>query len=76
MYYLPIPVLVDQMICPTFGLLTLPFLRKIFLKHSVNVVHGHSAFSPLAHEAILIARIMGLHTVFTDHSLFGFANLR
>ena len=32
------------------------------------------AFSTLGHEAMLHARTMGLRTVFTDHSLFGFAD--
>jgi hypothetical protein len=37
-------------------------------------VHGHASLSSLCHEAILHARTMGLRTVFTDHSLFGFAD--
>lgn len=32
------------------------------------------AFSTLCHDALLHARTMGLHTLFTDHSLFGFAD--
>jgi hypothetical protein len=40
----------------------------------VTVVSGRQAFSTLAHEAILHARTLGLKTVFTDHSLFGFAD--
>ena len=32
------------------------------------------AFSTMAHEAIMHARTMGLPAVFTDHSLFGFAD--
>ncbi|KAK9744016.1 PIGA (GPI anchor biosynthesis) [Popillia japonica] len=40
----------------------------------IDIVHGHSAFSALAHEAILIGSLLGLKTVFTDHSLFGFAD--
>jgi len=32
------------------------------------------AFSPLCHEALLHARTMGIRAVFTDHSLFGFAD--
>ena len=32
------------------------------------------AFSTLCHDALLHARTMGLRTVFTDHSLFGFAD--
>jgi phosphatidylinositol glycan class A protein len=37
-------------------------------------MHGHAAFSVLAIEAILHARTMGFPVVFTDHSLFGFAD--
>lgn len=72
-YYLPIPAFHDQCILPTM-LVSLPFLRVIFLRNNINIVHGHSAFSPLAHEALFHAKLMGLHTVFTDHSLFGFAD--
>lgn len=32
------------------------------------------AFSTMAHEAIMHARTMGYRVVFTDHSLFGFAD--
>lgn len=32
------------------------------------------AFSTMAHEAVMHARTMGLPCVFTDHSLFGFAD--
>jgi len=32
------------------------------------------AFSSLAHEAMLHARTMGTKVVYTDHSLFGFAD--
>jgi glycosyltransferase involved in cell wall biosynthesis len=37
-------------------------------------VHGHQAFSVLANEAMLHARTMSYPVVFTDHSLFGFAD--
>lgn len=37
-------------------------------------VHGHSAFSSLAHEALMVASLLSLPTVFTDHSLFGFSD--
>jgi glycosyltransferase involved in cell wall biosynthesis len=37
-------------------------------------VHAHQAFSVLGNEAILHARTMGHPVVFTDHSLFGFAD--
>jgi phosphatidylinositol glycan class A protein len=72
-YYLPFPTFYNQCILPTL-LTTLPVLRSIFARERVDVVHGHSAFSTLAHEAMFHARAMGLKAVFTDHSLFGFAD--
>lgn len=75
---------------------SLPLIRYIFLREEIQIIHGHSAFSALAHEGMLIGRLMGLkvsfdgyikatsfqrwlltlylQTVFTDHSLFGFAD--
>ena len=53
---------------------SLPFLKHIFGKEQIQIVHGHSAFSTLAHEALFVASLLGLGTVFTDHSLFGFAD--
>ena len=35
-------------------------LRRIFLFERVSIVHGHSAFSTLCHEALLCASCMGL----------------
>ena len=32
------------------------------------------SFSALAHETMFHAKTMGIHTIFTDHSLFGFAD--
>nr|CAG4650115.1 EOG090X0515 [Sida crystallina] len=72
-YYLPIKTFYDQVTLPTL-IAPLAFLRYIFIRESVEIVHGHSAFSTLAHEAMLIAQLMRLKTVFTDHSLFGFAD--
>lgn len=64
----------DQVVLPTIYSF-LPILRYIFIRESIDVVHGHQAFSPLAHEGILHARTMGIHACFTDHSLFGFADV-
>merc|ERR1719412_2283569 len=50
-------------------------LRHIFRRESIQIVHGHAAFSALAHEALFVGSLLGLGTVFTDHSLFGFADL-
>lgn len=72
-YYLPIKPIYNQCVLPTVYT-TLPLLRNIFIRERITVVHGHSAFSTLAHEAMLHARTMGIKAVFTDHSLFGFAD--
>nr|XP_022342602.1 phosphatidylinositol N-acetylglucosaminyltransferase subunit A-like isoform X1 [Crassostrea virginica] len=72
-YYLPFLPFYNQCILPTI-FTTFPLLRNIFIREQVTIVHGHSAFSTLAHEAMFHARTLGLRTVFTDHSLFGFAD--
>lgn len=51
-----------------------PMFRNIVLREQIEIVHGHASLSSLCHEAILHGRSMGLRTVFTDHSLFGFAD--
>ncbi|PVH97099.1 glycosyltransferase family 4 protein [Periconia macrospinosa] len=51
-----------------------PMFRNIVIRERIEIVHGHASLSNLCHEAILHARTMGLRTVFTDHSLFGFAD--
>lgn len=73
-YYLPIKVCYNQCILPT-AICNVPMLRAVLLREQVDVVHGHSAFSALAHEALMVGSLLGLKTVFTDHSLFGFADL-
>nr|KAI8731792.1 phosphatidylinositol N-acetylglucosaminyltransferase subunit A [Biomphalaria glabrata] len=72
-YYLPFPPFYNQCVLPTI-FPTFPLLRNVFIRENIQIVHGHSAFSTLGHEAMFHARTMGLKTVFTDHSLFGFAD--
>ena len=72
-YYLPIVPFYNKSILPTI-FCSLPYLRQIFLTERVNIVHGHSAFSSLGHEALLVASLLEIATVFTDHSLFGFSD--
>ncbi|XP_064407061.1 phosphatidylinositol N-acetylglucosaminyltransferase subunit A-like isoform X2 [Halichondria panicea] len=72
-YYLPLQtVLYGQVTLPTL-ISAMPLLRDILLREDISILHAHGAFSALGHEGILDAGMMGLHTVFTDHSLFGFA---
>ncbi|KAF6197968.1 hypothetical protein GE061_007713 [Apolygus lucorum] len=72
-FYLPIKPFYNQAILPTM-IGSLPLIRYILVRERIDIVHGHSAFSSLAHEVMIIGKLMGLKTVFTDHSLFGFAD--
>ena len=72
-YYLPFWVVYNQCTLPTL-FTSFPLIRYILIREQINIVHGHSAFSALAHEVMFHAKTLGLKTVFTDHSLFGFAD--
>ncbi|KAL5744362.1 hypothetical protein ACOSQ2_027478 [Xanthoceras sorbifolium] len=73
-YYLPWRPFIMQNTLPTFyG--TLPIIRTILIREKIALVHGHQAFSTLCHEALMHARTMGYKAVFTDHSLYGFADV-
>lgn len=72
-YYVPFLVIYRETTFPTvFSFF--PVFRNIVIRERIEIVHGHASLSSLCHEAILHARTMGLRTVFTDHSLFGFAD--
>ncbi|XP_005185912.2 phosphatidylinositol N-acetylglucosaminyltransferase subunit A [Musca domestica] len=73
-YYLPIKVFYAQSILPTM-ICNAPLIRAVLIREQIEIVHGHSAFSALGHEAMIVGSLLGLKTVFTDHSLFGFADL-
>ncbi|XP_031563724.1 N-acetylglucosaminyl-phosphatidylinositol biosynthetic protein-like [Actinia tenebrosa] len=72
-YYIPMGIFHNQCVLPTLYT-DMPILRYIFIRERITLVHGHSAFSTLCHDALLHARTMGIKCVFTDHSLFGFAD--
>ncbi|KAE9600592.1 hypothetical protein Lal_00046226 [Lupinus albus] len=72
-YYVPWRPFIMQNTFPTvYGLL--PIMRTILIRERITIVHGHQAFSTLCHEALVHARTMGYKVVFTDHSLYGFAD--
>uniref|UniRef100_A0A914ZUQ3 phosphatidylinositol N-acetylglucosaminyltransferase n=1 Tax=Parascaris univalens TaxID=6257 RepID=A0A914ZUQ3_PARUN len=72
-YYLPFVVAYNG--CSLASITgSLYWYRRIFLREGVQLVHGHSTFSSMAHEGMFHGWSMGLRTVFTDHSLFGFAD--
>ena len=72
-YYCSQMSIVDQASLPFFFTFW-PIFRNIVIREKVDIIHGHQTTSFLAHECILHARTMGIKAVFTDHSLFGFAN--
>lgn len=72
-YYLPIKVFYNQCILPTM-ICNIAIVRYVLIREQIEIVHGHSAFSVLGHEVSIIGKLMGLKSVFTDHSLFGFAD--
>lgn len=72
-YHVPFLIIYRHITFPTvFSFF--PMLRNILIRERIEIVHGHASLSSLCHESILHARTMGLRTVFTDHSLFGFAD--
>lgn len=73
-YYLPLRIMYNQSTATTL-FHSLPLLRYIFVRERVTIVHAHSSFSAMAHDALFHAKTMQLQTVFTDHSLFGFADV-
>jgi phosphatidylinositol glycan class A protein len=73
-YYCPIIPMTDQDALPTFSA-TLPIMRYIWIRERIQIVHAHQATSTLANESIAYAAEMGLASVYTDHSLFGFDDL-
>ena len=58
-YYLTIVPFYNQAALPTIvgSLLT---LRHIFRTESIQIVHGHSAFSTLTHEALFVGSLLNL----------------
>lgn len=73
-YYVPFVQIYRSTTFPTV-FLAFPVLRNIFIREQIDIVHGHGSFSSLGAEAIFHGKTMGLKTIFTDHSLFGFSDI-
>lgn len=72
-YYTPIMGMFDQVsICTQ--VCRFPLFRYIFLKEGIDIVHGHQVSALLQYEILGIGKVLGLKTVFTDHSLFNFSD--
>lgn len=70
-YYIPFPTIASSATLPEF-LTFLPYFRTIVLREDIQLIHAHASLSALGHEGILHSHLLGVRTVFTDHSLFGF----
>lgn len=73
-YYCPFLPMVDEDCMPTFTV-SFPLLRWIFIREGIDIVHSHQATSTLANEAVTYAAELGLASIYTDHSLFGFNDI-
>lgn len=73
-YYCPLMEMVDSDIFPTFSV-SLPLFRHILIRERIEIVHGHQATSVMTLEACMFASTLGLASVYTDHSLFGFEDI-
>jgi phosphatidylinositol glycan class A protein len=70
-YYIPFLPIASSATLPNF-FTSLPYLRTILLREHIHLIHAHASLSSIGHEGILHSHFMGIRTVFTDHSLFGF----
>jgi len=61
-YHLPLQVMYNQSTATTC-FHSLPLLRCVFVREGITVVHAHSSFSAMAHDALFHAKTMGLNTV-------------
>jgi len=73
-YYLPKVVVYQQASLPSLYSIY-GTIRRIFVQEGVQIVHGHQSTSTMAHECMFVARALGLKTVFTEHSLYRYAEL-
>ncbi|KAJ7016575.1 transferase [Mycena alexandri] len=70
-YYIPFVPIASSATLPEF-LTFLPYLRTILIREHIHLIHSHASLSSLGHEGILHSHLLGVRSVFTDHSLFGF----
>jgi phosphatidylinositol N-acetylglucosaminyltransferase subunit A len=70
----PIIPMTDQDALPTITA-TFPLLRWILIREGIEIVHAHQATSVMANESMVYASALGLPSLYTDHSLFGFDDL-
>jgi phosphatidylinositol N-acetylglucosaminyltransferase subunit A len=72
-YHVPVYPITNQS-SPYYMHVIMSITRQIVIREDIDIVHGHQGPSSLMQHVMHIAAAMGLRTVFTDHSLFGFAD--
>ncbi|CCK72271.1 phosphatidylinositol N-acetylglucosaminyltransferase SPT14 KNAG_0J01900 [Huiozyma naganishii CBS 8797] len=73
-YYCPLFVLYRETTFPSVFSMV-PIIRHILIREQIDIVHSHGSASAMAQESITHANALGMKTVFTDHSLYGFSVL-
>lgn len=73
-YYMPLFSFSFNTIMPSH-FLTLPLAREILHREKIDIVHSHQVCSVLSYEVSIHARLLGIRTVHTEHSLFGFSDM-
>lgn len=73
-YYLPYLVIARQTCFPTI-FASLPVMRQIFIRESIDIIHSHGSVSTISHEALIHGAMMDIPTLLTDHSLYPFNTL-
>ncbi|CCC69107.1 hypothetical protein NCAS_0C01170 [Naumovozyma castellii] len=70
-YHVPFLIMYRETAFPTV-FSAFPAIRNILIREEIQIIHSHGGVSTFAHEAVLHGNTMGIRTVFTDHSLYGF----
>lgn len=68
-YYIPVKVFYNQCVLPTM-ICSLPLIRYILLREKIQIIHGHSAFSALAHETMVIGSLLGMKVCLINKLLY------
>ncbi len=72
-YYPPFVPIASSAMLPNFFTF-LPYLWTILTREHIHLTPARASLSSLVHEGILRSHLLGIRTVFTDHSLFGFTD--
>lgn len=69
-YHLPLLPLIHNDVSLVAKYNILPVIRQILVREQVDICHGHLSTSITAAMVVFYAKLLGLRTVFTEHSNF------